>query len=454
MAEGLQGGFEHGYSFTYGDGMLEGGCITEQLYIDKLSGRFSWSRNIEGKEQAVGQGSAYLMSQVSSVRFTTRLGDPSREFLNVAERQELRRRGIQTFLNRTAPMLLPFAVMLCNVLTLALCCSIIMAYACWQMLPTDESKLYYDMSRGPDSEGIAAVAVMSILTALSCLLAGWWLGAFKCGVMKFETNSGVGSRLGDKVAARYSFQRTLNTAILSSFIAWCLLVLFLCPLSYALSYKTECASGGCIQDPDSLEHPTCGVGNCSCGIVADLSCISASGASDLSLCTNIKRPLCGASTTDEVSGMHVPILMMTIGTNAFTALLGCLWFLQVSAMFQAWIFKPDRSNVVMVQEVQYHRFAVSFRSKTEAKMVFTMSAEDDPHAIAAALMPRGSGYKTGGIADMNLYQAPEALQGDYVPGGMGHPRWTTGMIPDMDMGGTPAVFETEGDNAELEPQWC
>jgi len=439
-----------GYSFTYADGLREGGFITEQLYIDKTSGRFSWSRSVDGKASTLAQGSTYLISQVSSVRFTTRLGDPSREFLNVADRQLLRKRGIQNYLNSTVPLVLSLAAMFCNVLTMALLFAIIMAYATWQMLPLDETKESFDMSRGPDSEGIGAVAVMSILTAMACLISGWWLGVFNCRKLNFDRDSlGLGSRLGDKVAARYSFQRNVNTSILGAGIAWCGLILILCPLTYVLSYKTDCEAGGCVSDPHSPFVPTCGVGNCSCGVIADLSCLTASSSADVSFCRNVKSPLCGAGSSDTVSGMHVPIIIMTFGTAAFTALIGLLWLLQIAAMLNAWVLKPDASNTVMVQEVQYHRFAVSLRAKKEAKMVFTMSAEDDPHAIAAALMPRGG---VDAFAGRNMYQAPATLHGGFVAGGQDYPMHL--LYTDPGTGGMQAVFESDGDNAELEPQWC
>jgi len=149
--------------------------------------------------------------------------------------------------------------------------------------------------------------------------------------------------------------------------------------------------------------------------------------------------------------MHIPIMMMTLGTNAFTALLGLLWLLQIAAMLQAWILKPDNNKVVMVQEVQYHRFSVSLRAKKEAKMVFTMSAEDDPHAVAAALMPRGG---VDAFAGQNMYQAPATLHGGFVAGGQDYPMPQHMLYTDPAAGGMQAVFESDGDNAELEPQWC
>lgn len=60
------------------------------------------------------------------------------------------------------------------------------------------------------------------------------------------------------------------------------------------------------------------------------------------------------------------------------------------------------------------RFAVNFRSRSEGKLIFTLSAEDDPLAVAATLMPQG---QRSNLAVM--YQAPETMIGTYMPGAQG-----------------------------------
>ena len=76
--------------------------------------------------------------------------------------------------------------------------------------------------------------------------------------------------------------------------------------------------------------------------------------------------------------------------------------------------------------VVFARFAVNFRSRSEGKLVFTLSAEvglqrcpsvpceDDPLAVAATLMPQGH---RSNLAVM--YQAPETMIGTYMPGAQG-----------------------------------
>lgn len=261
---------------------------------------------------------------------------------------------------------------------------------------------------------------------------------------------GLVSRLDNTVAARYCLQRPLNTCVLSVVVVWCLFVLIFSPTAFGLSRKMECTSGGCAKQPGSDLPPTCGVGNCSCGGLSDMFCASAGGSSDLSVCQNVKQPLCSVKSNAEgTSGVHMPLLAVLFGTTALTALLFITWIVNVVTMFIVWILKPDeRTPVVMIPQVQYHKFVVSFVSAAESKVIFTLSADVDPHAVASSLMPRGS--RARGVP--SAYNAPVDLMGGFVAGGAGMDGFTTGF---GSLGAaTPAVFDADDDNEELEPQWC
>eukprot|EP00930_Biecheleria_cincta_P102993 TRINITY_DN94874_c0_g1_i1.p1 TRINITY_DN94874_c0_g1~~TRINITY_DN94874_c0_g1_i1.p1 ORF type:complete len:448 (+),score=58.25 TRINITY_DN94874_c0_g1_i1:84-1427(+) len=437
------------YFFSYADGLKEGGFITERLTIDKTHGRFTWSRGEEDEASGRRLGGTYMIPRVSDVRFLTRLGDPSREFLSVAQRQIWRKRGVEQWFKTNAPRVTALLTMIFNVLSLTLFLSGMLTLSCWRTIPRVNGN--FNMSAGPVSEQLAAAACLAFSTGVSALVAGWWLGVLRwkcCGMGK--DSEGLVGRLDSKVASRYRLQRPLNGVILSMLALWCLCLLIFSPVSYGVSRKTECSSGGCVKQPGSNLEPTCGVGNCSCSSLADMFCASAGENSDLSVCRNVKQPLCAVKgNTDTASGVHTPLLAIVFGTTALTALLFFTWLVNVISMFIVWIIKPDeRKPVVMIPQVQYHKFVVSFVSPADNKMTFTLSAEDDPHAVASALMPRGS--RARGVP--SAYNAPAELMGGYVQGGMGFGGLTSGF--GFGNIGMPATFDAVDDNEELEPQWC
>eukprot|EP00930_Biecheleria_cincta_P069034 TRINITY_DN56829_c0_g1_i1.p1 TRINITY_DN56829_c0_g1~~TRINITY_DN56829_c0_g1_i1.p1 ORF type:complete len:488 (-),score=71.17 TRINITY_DN56829_c0_g1_i1:55-1518(-) len=481
------------YFFSYADGMREGAYITERLEFDQVHGRFTWTRSHDQDKLGFEKStvSTCMTSRVSSVRFSTRLGDPSREYLNTAETQIWRRRDLLGWFTSKAPALLAVLSMVFNVLSLSLFLAGMVVLSCWRILPRTNGDL--DMSSGPHSEALAATAGFAFLSSGSALMAGWWLGCWfpagwvcgttgmlVCGgigwalerfgaswtgrlaagslgwvlawlvasrfhsVKRNESNGNLLSRLEEKVAAKCAFQRPVSGSILSLLVVWCLFILVFSPVSYGLSHKTECTSGGCQKRPGLLP-PVCGVGDCSCGVLADLRCGSAEQNGDSSFCKNVKQPLCTAKGTSQdhgASGIHAALANMIIGISILTSLVFVVWVMNASIMLRAWIFakSEDTRPKVMVPQVQYHRFAVSFVGPAERKMIFTLSAEDDPLAVAAALMPRGT--RARGLSHA-YYDAPLNLGGGFVTGFDGGS--STGI---------PAVFDDEGENGELEPQWC
>lgn len=452
----MAGSGEELYSFTYSDGLRRGCHIVEQLHVDKIAGRFTWTRGLqsEGKEVASKrQGSSYVISHVSSVRFATRLGDPNSEFLSATQRQLVKHRAIRTWLSSNAPSILGLLAVLFNALTVTLVLAACLCHATWQVFPQAGDS--FDMSQGPDSEALAAAATLSVLTVLAATVAGWWLGIFRCrccGFKAFERETvGTATRLTSKIAARCKIQRPLTGAVLAVCILWCFFVLLLCPIAYGLSRRTMCDEGSCSPEPGSPLLPTCGVGRCRCGGLADLTCITASAGQDLSLCRNVKQPMCTAAGSDQTaSGVHLPLLASAVGSTGVAVLLGLVWLLNAWGMYAGWVRAIDPSEVVMVPQVQYHRFSVNFRSRSEGKLIFTLSAEDDPHGVAAALMPPGPPRGRAGLAVM--YQAPDTMLGSYVPG-MPVPGMTGSDWGGASYGGyTSYAPPIAGD--EREPRWC
>jgi len=430
------------YGFVYSDGLRQGVHITEQLRIDRLSGRFTWSRARQN-EAAKLQGSSYLISQVSSVRFTTRLGDPNCEFLSAAQKQIHKQRQLRSWLKSHAPVILGLIVMIFNVVTLTLILAACLAHAMWLVFP--RAGEHFDMSQGPDTEALGAASTLAVLTALCAIVTGWWLGIFRCrccGFNAFHLDSlGVAERLSDKIAARCRIQRPITGAVLVVCIIWCFFLVILCPVAYGLSRKTLCDSGSCTADPGSTLLPTCGVGNCSCGGLADLACGSATTGQDLNICQNVKQPMCTVEGSGQTaSGVQLPLLAAAVGSTALAILLGLVWLLNAWAMYAGWI-RSDR-DLVLVPQIMYHRFAVNFRSRNEGKLVFTLSAEDDPLAIAAALMPRG---QRTSLAVM--YQAPETMIGTYMPGAQG-------AMTGSEWAATGYSPSAAGDTGYTEPRWC
>ncbi|CAE7944192.1 unnamed protein product [Symbiodinium necroappetens] len=357
----MAGSGEELYSFTYSDGLRKGCHIVEQLHVDKIAGRFTWTRGLqsEGKEVASKrQGSSYVISHVSSVRFATRLGDPNSEFLSATQRQLVKHRAIRTWLSSNAPSILGLLAVLFNALTVTLVLAACLCHATWQVFPQAGDS--FDMSQGPDSEALAAAATLSVLTVLAATVAGWWLGIFRCrccGFKAFERETvGTATRLTSKIAARCKIQRPLTGAVLAVCILWCFFVLLLCPIAYGLSRRTMCDEGSCSPEPGSPLLPTCGVGRCRCGGLADLTCITASAGQDLSLCRNVKQPMCTAAGSDQTaSGVHLPLLASAVGSTGVAVLLGLVWLLNAWGMYAGWVRAIDPSEVVMVPQVQYHR---------------------------------------------------------------------------------------------------
>eukprot|EP00434_Breviolum_minutum_P011260 symbB.v1.2.009934.t1/scaffold640.1/size177612/17 len=333
--------------------------------------------------------------------------------------------------------------MIFNVLTLTLILAALLAHSMWLVFP--RAGEHFDMSQGPDTEALGAAATLAVLTALCSIITGWWLGVFRCrccGLSAFSVDSlGIAERLSDKIAARCKIQRPITGAVLVVCMIWCFCLVILCPVAYGLSRKTVCDSGSCASIPGSPLLPTCGVGNCSCGGLADLSCVSADTGRDLNICQNVKQPMCTvAGSGVTASGVQLPLLAAAVGSQAIAILLGLVWLLNASAMYAGWV-RSDR-DLVMVPQIMYHRFAVNFRSRSEGKLVFTLSAEDDPLAIAATLMPRG---QRSNLAVM--YQAPETMIGTYMPGAQG-------AMSGSEWAAVPFSPTTAGDTGYTEPRWC
>lgn len=421
------------FEFTYPDSFRPGVTVTEQVVVNKKAGRFYWSRCLSVKDGADNQGSCWSSSQVVGVRFVTQLGDPCREFVTPGQRQVARRRGFTAWLSSTSPVLLTLLIIAFNPLTFTLVFAICMSYAVWEIFPRRDYS-GYDMSQGPNNVALGWAGLFSILVSLSSLFAAWWLGGFTCRCC--PSPESLIPRLHARASKRWRIQKPLNTVFLHFLMIWALWVFIMCPLSAGLSRTQECDAGGCVKQAGSNLEPVCGIGGCSCGSIADLSCLTAQSSKDLSLCRTVKQPLCAVKGSGvTTSGFHLPLIVAAFGTAIFTGLLGLIWLINSLAIALHWTRKDaDQDNDPAHPRIRYHRFAVTFRSRAEGRLVFNLSADEDPQVVVSALMPiDGSKLGLAGMSSPIL-----ALR--------------TG-LDTLSTGTTMPVYMV-ADDAEPEPQWC
>mmetsp|Transcript_48458 Transcript_48458/g.87070 ORF Transcript_48458/g.87070 Transcript_48458/m.87070 type:complete len:449 (-) Transcript_48458:35-1381(-) len=436
------------YAFSYGDGFNAGVSITEKLVVDKHGGRFVYSRTSDSKHGGGRTGSAWVTNQVTGVRFATKLGDPSHEGMTLGQRQVARKRGLVAWMASTMPVFLSILTMIFNPLTFSLVLAVGLSIAVWQIFPRIGDR--YDMSQGPDSPAIAWSACLAVITGLSVLLSGWWTQSVRCRCCRSslaDRDFIICKRLDLSVATKWRGQRNFTGGFLLLFLAWCIFVLVACPVAYGASRKTECTDGGCVKLAAGDPEPTCGVGSCSCGGLADLSCVSADQAKDLSICRNIQQPLCASpGNSTSASGMHVVLLLVAFGTSAMTFFLFLFWLLAEASMAHSWLIGAPVTSTDE-RSVMYHRFQITFRSRTEPKLVFCLGADDDPQVVAASLMPSDPGAAAARLAHSSSLALTQSALQAYQPG-------ATGYSYDPGSTGVPTIFDSQAEDEVLEPQWC
>eukprot|EP00930_Biecheleria_cincta_P089364 TRINITY_DN78652_c0_g1_i1.p1 TRINITY_DN78652_c0_g1~~TRINITY_DN78652_c0_g1_i1.p1 ORF type:complete len:444 (+),score=68.07 TRINITY_DN78652_c0_g1_i1:41-1372(+) len=436
-------GTQQEFSFTYANALNAGELITETLQVNRQAGRCLWSRG-----QDTG---CWLTSDVTSVRFSTRKGDPSMEFLSAGHKRLVQGRAFEGWLRRHSPVVLALLSILCNALSMTVLFLSLLVHFLMEVFPVRsqaDDVWQFEMTQGPNSNALGAAAVTAFLALLSALVAGWWLGSFRCrccGMSGFSQDSILAARrLSEESAARWAFFRPLGGGCLALIVAWCIFVIVLCPIAYGLSFKNECHSGSCQAARALTKLPAvCGVAGCSCGTVSDLMCKESNAEND-QWCRNVKLPLCQAQgDTGTTSGVLGPLLVALCGATGLLVILSIVWLMNAYCMAAVVLAKPpespespDSADTGTGTEL-YHKFTVSLRSAhgdraNSGQIIFTLGAEEDPQAVFDAVMP---------------------LDGGVSPAGHLLPFVHPGFEMDASSTGVPTVLDAEGEGAEPDQPW-
>lgn len=431
-----KGGLRDFYSFTYTDA-VKGGSITEQVHIDRLSGRCVWTR---GRET----GRSWLLSQVTGVQYFTKIGDPSRE----VSRGFVQNYAFSRWLRRTMPSILVLLTLSINALSLAMLLAGMLFLCLWHALPRDdEGRL--DMYSGLESNALALAVPVAFLTGFAALVAGWWLGVFRCTCCRTSGPSAdrkaIAQRLDARVSNRWPFQLPFGFAACAATLITCAYTVVLNPVAHGFSGKMEC-SGKC--DAGWME-PMCGVGSCSCGVVDDLMCTPFAPMGQEN-CVHMPMPLCVAEgMSDEASGVHGPFLVAVICSLMCAGALFLLWLVTAASFFCSYILDKSSKEPLEPTPVHFHRFMLSLQSKHETKVIFNVSAEEDPQAVADTVLPPAGTTTPRAPATINsLMYSPSSMASVGAPGG-----FDTGGTTSFGGGsGAPTIYDVEIEPQE--PQWC
>lgn len=359
----------------------------------------------------------------------------------------IQRCAFEAWLRRHSPVVLAVLSILFNALSVTLVFMLLLVYFLVDVFPVkyQGDVRQFDMSGGPGSYALGKAAVAAVLALLSALIAGWWLGCFRCrccGMNGFRQDSILfARRLSEDSAGRWALFRPLAGGCLALIVAWCIFVIVLCPVAYGLSFKHECTSGSCEAVKALTNMPTlCGVRGCSCGPISDLMCLDSSVASKDKWCINVPLPLCQAQGgTVSTSGVLEPLLAALFVAICLLVVLSLVWLMNACCMASAALaeHQSPESSPVTTESGHYHKFIVSLRSahggsNQQGQIIFTLGAEEDPQAVIDAVMPLDGGV---------------SLAGHLVP--FVHP----GFEKDGCSTGVPTVLDAEGAGTELDQPW-
>ncbi|CAE7848379.1 hypothetical protein AK812_SmicGene19790 [Symbiodinium microadriaticum] len=394
------------FKYAHKDG--KGVEISERLSIDRLSGQVTWCRG--------GEIRIFHQAEVTGVRFSTRTGDPSGEFRTW---QSITGEGLFELLQRNAPLLLTLLLTILNVFTVDLLITAMFCVRIWQVFPWREDG--YDMTFGPDYKDLVAGSALAFLSAGTTALSACWLEVLggRC------ANFGALEFLGAKHCnpRRFPWLLLVNRIILGLYTFWCVFIFVTCPVAYLATWRLDCSTDLC--EPGNTGVATCGVNGCTCSVVQDMSCTPAISEVG-SLCASIELPLCAPEGSGlDRSGAHGPLLAAAVGLIALSGLKALLWLSNMFSIYGCWFLGMDAHHAAQVAKIEYLRFVIHLRSRMEERLIFTLSNDEDPNAVLAALIPSPLGF-----TDFLAGELTEA---------------STGL---------PTAFDAEGDNAETEPQWC
>jgi len=392
------------------------GQITETLSVDRIAGSFSWTRSsgssLDLKSNMLG--GRWCVDDVAGVRFTTKVGDPSREHLTLAQRQLLRKIAVMNWIRDSAIELIHGFLVVVNPLTFLLALLLLLTGCLWDVFPRLDGKYFtqtrsfrtgYNMMAPPDEAALdwSTCVAFSAFFVAGCAL--WWFDVVPIPKRCREAIRRV-DKLPNSICRKvyFSHLRPLNGAVLGFILIWCFSVVVICPLAKARSSVENCTPISeegrrltLVDDPGEklcYQQPgvklRCGVGNCTCGWRSDLAC-TIPPARPKEVCQTLHRPLCAPDNSSvETNGYHVHLLVLAIGSAVLSALEGLLAIANCVTMFQEWFpaggvkARDAVANEARV-DLRYHRFTVSF-ALPEKNLEFNMMGEDDPNKIVLLLL--------------------------------------------------------------------
>ncbi|OLQ04649.1 hypothetical protein AK812_SmicGene12255 [Symbiodinium microadriaticum] len=331
------------YSHVYPDARRPGVVVTERLVL-RTNGLCRWSRFLDtfDSKGVRAQGEFWPRESVKTVRFSTKTGDPSREFSLFGERQAVKHRALFVWLWEVAPVFTAWLSFILNPLSVTLVLSAGLTMALWFAFPWDGSR--YVMSQAANAEALYWALPLAALSLISSLGTSWWLRLGGEHVAKDDVYSSI--RPHAAAVSRWWFQRPMNGIFFGLFGLWCIFVLILAPLLAVQGRRTStCQAGGC-ESSLGVVDGTCGVNGCGCGDWADLSCSAASTLSPY--CPVSDSPLCSEDSSKGES---------------------------------------DPSPALKAEPVPYHKVTLTFDTPHRGPVVFTVGADEDVQELTRLLLP-------------------------------------------------------------------
>ncbi|CAK9082522.1 unnamed protein product [Durusdinium trenchii] len=369
------------YSHIYPDARRPGVVITERLVL-RDRGLCRWSRFLDTNDLkgVKAQGEVWRREAVKTVRFSTKLGDPSRDFSLFGERQAVKNRALFVWLWEVAPVLMAWLSFALNPLSLTLYMTSGLLAVIWHAFPWDGSR--YVMSKAATVEPLIGATVLSALTFMVSLVASWWLRLGGQHVAKDDVYSSV--RPHAAAISRWHWQRPANAIFFGLFALWCIFLCIVCPVLAVQGRSMPCEAGGCESMPGVVDG-TCGVGSCSCGAWADMHCAQAASLSPY--CLAADAPLCSEDSS-KASGAHGVLLLTASGSAASLLLLFLSWCVNHLAIILAWKKgETDPSPALKADHVPYHKITVTFEPPHRGSLVFTVGADEDVAELTRLLLP-------------------------------------------------------------------
>ncbi|CAK9007720.1 Uncharacterized protein SCF082_LOCUS9740 [Durusdinium trenchii] len=352
---------DHVANFYFEHSDLAGRRIAEHVTVDK-KGHVTWCRDEESR--------VFRRSDVVGVSYSTRFGNPD-EFKYIKLGQE--GRGLFEFMMQRLPILFALILTIFNIFTVAVALALALTWNLWQVFPN--TSVGYDMSMGPDYRPLTWTSVLGFCLMGAVALCDYWLEA-------------TPTFLGFKPITRGPRRPCLlwmNRIVLGLNGLWSFYVFIACPIAYSVTWKLDCSADLCAAGSTGVA--TCGVNGCTCSGLMDMSCTPAVSKMG-TLCASVQQPLCRALGSDqEVSGAHLPLLVGAIGASILGIFLGLMWIVNMIVIYGTWTVESAEARLLARKnaEVEHHRFTVLFRG--QRKIIFTLSAEEDPDEVISCLMP-------------------------------------------------------------------